>query len=91
MEIAEPTIEQAISACAENGASKVVIAPYFLSRGRHIQEDIPALVRAAQAKYSQLVCVMAEPIGVDALMAQLIEQRVKAAQQQAGTASTFIE
>jgi len=79
MEIAEPTIEQAIGKCAERGAEAVVIAPYFLSRGRHIQEDIPALVKEAQDKYSHLKCVIAEPIGIDPLMAQLIQNRVRSA------------
>ncbi|GAB4814681.1 hypothetical protein N2152v2_001727 [Parachlorella kessleri] len=80
MELAQPTIEQAMSKCVERGASKVIVAPYFLSRGRHIQEDIPALVAAAQEKLPGGVeCVIAEPIGIDGLMAQLIENRVRAA------------
>lgn len=39
------------------------MAPYFLSRGRHIQEDIPALVAAAQEQYPHVQCSVAEPIG----------------------------
>ena len=37
MELAEPTIEQAVAQCVARGARRVVVAPYFLSRGRHIQ------------------------------------------------------
>lgn len=37
MELAEPTIAQAVARCAAAGAQRVVIAPYFLSRGRHVQ------------------------------------------------------
>lgn len=79
MEIAEPTIADAISKCASAGASTIIIAPYFLSRGRHIQEDIPALVASAQEQHPHLKCVVAEPIGIDPLMAQLIEMRVTSA------------
>eukprot|EP00887_Chlorella_sp_A99_P003898 scaffold11.g3898.t1 len=79
MEIAEPTIQQAVARCAAAGARRIVVAPYFLSRGRHIQEDIPALVAEAQRQHPGVECVVAEPIGIDALMAQLIEQRVRAA------------
>ncbi|GIL64675.1 hypothetical protein Vafri_18578 [Volvox africanus] len=79
MEIAQPTIEEAISRCAARGARTVVVAPYFLSRGRHIQEDIPALVRQAQQRYPELSCVIAEPIGIDVLMVQLISNRVATA------------
>ena len=76
MEIAEPTISQAVAECVSHGARTVIIAPYFLSKGRHIQEDIPALVREAQQQYPDVECIVAAPIGVDPLMAQLIESRV---------------
>lgn len=83
MEIAEPTIEQAVGKCVAAGARRVIIAPYFLSRGRHVQQDIPELVQAAAAAYPGVECVVAEPIGIDILMAQLIDNRVAAAE--AGT------
>lgn len=41
----------------------MVVAPYFLSKGRHIQDDIPALVAAAQQQYPNVSCSIAEPIG----------------------------
>ncbi|PNH00191.1 Sirohydrochlorin cobaltochelatase [Tetrabaena socialis] len=66
MEIAEPTIEQAV-------------APYFLSRGRHIQQDIPLLVAQAAEAHPGLSCVIADPIGLAPLMAQLISNRVATA------------
>ena len=52
--------------------------PLYLRCGR-VQEDIPALVAAAQQQHPGVECVLAEPIGIDALMAQLIEHRVQAA------------
>lgn len=80
MELAEPTIQQAVDACVAAGASKVIVAPYFLSRGRHIQDDIPALVAVAQENLNmqnkKVDVVIADPIGIDPLMAQLIENRV---------------
>jgi sirohydrochlorin ferrochelatase len=76
MEISEPTISQAVTECVSQGARTVIIAPYFLSKGRHIQEDIPALVREAQVQHPDVDCIVAAPIGVDPLMAELIESRV---------------
>ncbi|PSC74102.1 sirohydrochlorin ferrochelatase [Micractinium conductrix] len=80
MELAEPTVAQAVARCAAAGATRVIVAPYFLSRGRHVQQDIPALAAAAAAEHPGLECVVAEPIGIDSLMAQLIENRVAAAE-----------
>ena len=79
MEIAEPSISQAVAACISSGAITVVVAPYFLSKGRHIQDDIPALVLEAQQLYPHVKCVVAAPIGVDPMMAQLIDSRVTSA------------
>ena len=82
MELAEPTIEQAVGRCAAAGASRVVIAPDFLSRGRHVQQDLPELAAAAAAAHPGVACVVAEPIGIDSLMAQLIDARVATAMAQ---------
>ncbi|KAI7837184.1 hypothetical protein COHA_008977 [Chlorella ohadii] len=79
MELAEPTIAQAVARCAAAGAQRVVIAPYFLSRGRHVQHDIPELAAEAAAANPGVECIVAEPIGIDSLMAQLIENRVRSA------------
>ena len=63
MELAEPSIGKAVAKCASEGYKKVVIAPYFLSRGRHITMDIPAMVAEAQKAHPDVACVIAEPIG----------------------------
>lgn len=46
-----------------------------------LQHDIPTLAAEAAAAHPSVQCVLAEPIGIDALMAQLIENRVASAQQ----------
>lgn len=63
MELAEPSIGTAVAKCASAGCKTAVIAPYFLSRGRHISEDIPALVAEAQLANPSVRCIIAEPIG----------------------------
>jgi len=63
MEIASPSIAEAIAKCAADGFGKVVVAPYFLSQGRHIRQDIPALVAEAVSHHPGLECVIADPIG----------------------------
>ncbi len=64
MELAEPSIGAAVAKCVAEGYKKVVVAPYFLSRGRHITSDIPAMVAEAQKAHPEVSCVIAEPIGV---------------------------
>ena len=54
MELAEPSISTAFRKCVEQGATRIVCHPFFLSRGRHVQEDIPSLLRAAAEEHPQL-------------------------------------
>ncbi|KAK9799765.1 hypothetical protein WJX73_001818 [Symbiochloris irregularis] len=82
MELASPSIGDAVSDLAQSGYREIVIAPYFLSNGRHITQDIPALVAEAQEAHPSVQCRIADPIGVDSLMAKIIEQRVVSAVQQ---------
>lgn len=49
LELAEPSIPAGIQQAIDAGAKTVVILPYFLSAGRHVTQDIPAAVAAAQA------------------------------------------
>lgn len=78
MELVKPSVEDAVTTCVKkHKVDVVVVAPYFLSKGRHIQEDIPRLVEKAQAMYPEVVCVMAEPIGLDARVVDVVHSRVK--------------
>jgi sirohydrochlorin ferrochelatase len=44
MELAEPSLADAIARCVAEGARRVVVHPLFLGPGRHLVEDIPRLV-----------------------------------------------
>ena len=68
MEIASPSIKDAVAHCVQEGCHEVIVAPYFLSQGRHIQQDIPALVAEAQAEHPNLRCIIADPIGADSFL-----------------------
>lgn len=54
LELAEPSIPGAIDALAGRGAGHIVLIPYFLSAGRHVTEDIPAIVAEARDRHPGL-------------------------------------
>ncbi len=76
MELAEPSIADAIDACAQAGAERVVVFPWFLAPGRHWHEDIPRLVAEAAAKHKDLQTIVTAPFGVDPLLASLADKRI---------------
>ncbi|MDP3937487.1 MAG: CbiX/SirB N-terminal domain-containing protein, partial [Deltaproteobacteria bacterium] len=79
MESAEPTLTGAFEACAAAGAVEIVIHPYFLGPGRHTTRDIPRLVAEAAARHPGLRTRLAEPLGVDAKIVEVVLERVRAA------------
>lgn len=78
MELAEPTIAQAMSRCVAQGARRIVVHPYMLSPGRHSTTDIPRMVCEAAAAHPGVEVSVTEPLGVDPRIGEVIRQRVEA-------------
>ena len=57
----------------------MVISPYFLSPGRHWQEDLPALASAAAARHPGVSYLVSAPMGLHPLVAQVRRPRCAAA------------
>jgi sirohydrochlorin ferrochelatase len=63
LEIAEPSIPDAIEEAVRKGATEVVVLPYFLSAGRHVAEDIPAEVEAKRREHPEVRIRIAPYLG----------------------------
>jgi sirohydrochlorin ferrochelatase len=75
MEIATPSVAEAIDQCVAQGVNEVIAVPYLLAPGRHATEDIPRLVREAVAKHPGVSVRVTDPLGVDDLLARLVLKR----------------
>ncbi len=82
MELAMPDIAAAYAACVARGASDITLLPFFLARGKHWTRDIPSLVSQAAAKHSGTTYRVAEPLGIDELILDLLHKRATTADQQ---------
>jgi sirohydrochlorin ferrochelatase len=58
---AEPRLDEAIRRLAASGAEEILVLPYFLTLGIHLQRDLPRLVDDLSRKYRIPVRV-AEPL-----------------------------
>jgi len=76
MELCEPSIGQAFASAVADGATHVVVHPYFLSPGRHSQVDIPRMTREASADHPGVTFAVTEPLGLDELMTRMVWKRV---------------
>ena len=72
LEFASPSIPEAIKECAELGATKVTILPYFLSAGVHITRDIPNEITEASEGNPGLEIKVANYFGSRDEIAQIL-------------------
>ena len=75
MELAEPTIAQGFAACVQEGATAVVVHPYFLSPGRHSTSDIPRMVAEVARAFPGIAFCVTEPLGVHAKIGEVVLER----------------
>jgi len=76
MEIAEPTIATAYAKCAQRGANRVVVLPFFLGPGKHWTHDIPELTANAAKAFPNTTYHVGKPLGVDDLILDLLAKRI---------------
>lgn len=63
LELATPSIETAIDSCYEEGASELLVLPYFLSAGTHVASDVPSEVEKAMVKWPDKKIEIVQHIG----------------------------
>jgi precorrin-8X/cobalt-precorrin-8 methylmutase len=76
MELAPPSLAEAVSRAVEAGASNVVVLPCFLFMGNHIKHDIPEKVAEAAAPHPGVRLEIREPIGPDPRIAEMLLDRL---------------
>ena len=76
LEIVQPSITQAIDSCVQLGATEVFVVPFFLSKGRHVFEDVPAEVNKAREIHGQISIIITPHIGASPKMKDLIQELV---------------
>jgi len=63
LEFDSPSIPDAIEASIKAEANEVLILLNFLNAGKHVDEDIPKIVKIAQEKYPQVMIQLSQPVG----------------------------
>lgn len=77
LELAEPTIAQAAQRCAAQGMQKIILAPYFLSAGVHVCDDLRRLRDELAERFPASTFLLAEPLGPHPMLAEIVLQRTE--------------
>lgn len=75
LELAEPSIASAGEACAAQGATEVILLPYFLSAGIHVRRDLTAACQQLGDRFPRVTFRLAEPLGRHPLLVQIVQDR----------------
>lgn len=75
LELGEPDLAGAVERLAAAGVDRVVVIPYFLTLGLHMERDLPVLIRNISNQYSGLQIAVTSPLdGHPALLEALLDR-----------------
>ncbi len=78
LELAEPSIADAIATAVSQGALRIRLLPHFLNSGNHVTRDLPEAVAEAEIKHPGVSIELVEHLGADAGLVSLLTTRVLA-------------
>ena len=77
LELGSPDVEGAVAQLAAAGATRIVIIPYFLTLGLHMERDLPRIVADVSTKYPGLEIGITPPLDGHPAMLQILLDRAK--------------
>jgi sirohydrochlorin cobaltochelatase len=70
-----PTFGEMLARCVEDGATEVIVQPYFLVPGKFVREDLARLAEAGRLAHPGVAIRVAEPFGDHPALARLLLKR----------------
>lgn len=70
-----PTLADAVERLAARGAGKILVVPYFLTLGIHLQRDLPAMVDELARSHGELEIRVTPPLDGDPGLVRILVER----------------
>lgn len=74
-----PLLGEAVASLVKRGAERLLVVPYFLTLGIHLQRDLPEMVRRIEADYPGLSILVTPPLDGHGALAGIVVDRVREA------------
>jgi precorrin isomerase len=84
MQMLGPTFADAFDQCVAGGAKRIIVIPYFLHAGVHMQQDIPALLREKADRHPEVEIILGKNLGYDERLVELVILRIAASRKLPG-------
>jgi len=75
LELAEPSLSEAVAQLAAEGAEQIFVMPYFLVMGVHLRQDLPKLLTEAATRTPGVELIVTEPLGGHPDLAGIVVER----------------
>jgi len=72
-----PSLNEAIAALAARGATDIVVIPYFLTMGLHLQRDLPRIVSGAARIHKSVRVRIAPPLDGHPALVEILLDRAR--------------
>jgi sirohydrochlorin cobaltochelatase len=70
-----PTFAEVLAGCVADGATEVIVQPYFLVNGKYVRDDVARLIEAGRQAHPGVLLQSAAPFGDHPALARLVLQR----------------
>ncbi len=77
LEIAKPSIPQAIETAIQAKASEIFILPLMFFPGKHVKQHIPQFIQEAKANHPEVDFHYASPVAEHPFMMKLLKDKVQ--------------
>lgn len=77
LELGQPDLAGAVNRLAARGLKRIVVIPYFLTLGLHLERDLPVLIAAASRAFPDIEIAVTPPLDGHSALAQILEDRLK--------------
>jgi sirohydrochlorin ferrochelatase len=81
LEGGRPDLEGAVDALSSCGAEQIVVIPYFLTLGLHLQRDLPRLIKEIERSHPGLSISVTPPLDGHPAMIDALLDRAQACKQ----------
>ncbi len=78
LELAKPSIPEAIETCIREGSTEIVVMPLMFFSGRHVKTDIPQFIEEAKSRHPEVDFHYTGPLAEHPMLLTLLEEKAKA-------------
>ena len=77
LELGQPDLEGAAARLAQQGVQRIVVVPYFLTLGLHMERDLPVLIERISRLYNGLEIAVTPPLDGHPALIQVLLDRAR--------------